>query len=320
VNPPPDSPAKVVVASELPARGAERIAAAAEVCEAGDASAAELRGIAAGAVAIVVDPTVRVDGPLLDAAGPGLRLIANFGVGYDHVDLAACRSRAVMVTTTPGVLTDATAELALALTLAAARRIGEAEAVLRSGRWADWKPDLGIELSGACWGVVGMGRIGTRYAELVHPMAGTILYAGRSPATRAESELGAIRVDLRELLARADVVSLHAPASAETDGLIGREELGLMRPEAIFINTARGSLVDEAALAAALADGHVGAAGLDVYAHEPEVPEVLRDAPRCVLLPHIGSATVRARNRMAELVADGVRATLNGSEPANRVA
>jgi glyoxylate reductase len=272
--------------------------------------------------AIVADPTVRVDPALLDAAGSKLRIVANFAVGYDNVDLEACRLREVAVTNTPGVLTDATAELALALTLAAARRLNEAEADLRGGRWTGWDPGsyLGLELSGATFGIVGMGRIGRRYAELCRGFAGEIVYTSRTPNESAERELGACRVDLGELLGLADVVSLHLPAMPETAGLIGREELAAMRPHAILVNTARGSLVDAAALAQALREGVIGAAGLDVYEREPGIPADLLSAPRCVLLPHIGSATTRARDAMARLVADNVLAALRGEEPPNRVA
>jgi glyoxylate reductase len=220
------------------------------------------------------------------------------------------------------VLTDATAELALALTLAAARRITEAEAELRRGRWAGWDPEgfVGIELNGATFGIVGMGRIGSRYAQLVRGLAGEIVYTSRTEKAGVERELGAVRVELEELLRRADVVSLHVPATPQTAALIGREELSLMRPQAILVNTARGSLVVAAELAAALRDGAIGAAGLDVYENEPAVPAELLEAPRCVLLPHIGSATARARNAMARLVAENVLAALSGEEPPNRVA
>jgi glyoxylate reductase len=249
-------------------------------------------------------------------------VVANYAVGYDNVDVAACRSRGIAVTNTPGVLTNATAELALALTLAAARRINEAESDLRGRRWRGWDPGdlLGLELSGATFGVVGMGRIGRRYAELVTPLAGAIVYTSRSPKPDAESELGARRATIGELLAEADVVSLHVPASAETARMIGPAELGAMRPHAVLVNTARGPLVDADALAEALREGVIGAAGLDVYESEPEVPEALLHAPRCVLLPHIGSATTRARDGMASLVADNVLAVLDGAEPPNRVA
>ena len=272
--------------------------------------------------AIVADPTVRVDPALLEAAGPQLRIVANFAVGHDNVDLESCRRRGVAVTNTPGVLTDATAELALALTLAAARRLNEAEADLRGGRWTGWDPGsyLGLELSRATFGVVGMGRIGRRYAELCRGFAGETVYANRTPREGAERELGARRVDLSELLRVADVVSLHLPATPETAGLIGREELAAMRPHAILVNTSRGALVDAEALAEALQAKVIGAAALDVYEHEPHVPAELLAAPRCVLLPHIGSATTRARDAMARLVADNVLAALRGEEPPNRVA
>ncbi len=281
-----------------------------------------VRDLADGVEAIVADPTVAVGPELLDAAGSGLRLVANFAVGHDNIDLDACRERDVIATNTPDVLTDATAELALALTLAAARGIPAAERRLRDGEWTgfDTTGDLGTELSGATFGIVGMGRIGRRYAELVRPMAGSILYAARSPKPEAEAALGATRADLGQLLADSDVVSLHAAATPETVGLIGAPELGRMRPGAILVNTSRGTLVDSAALAAALQDGAIGAAGLDVYENEPEVPAELLATPNCVLLPHVGSATVTARDAMANLVADSVLAVLEDREPPNRIA
>ena len=287
-----------------------------------EATQGEIRELAAGVEAIVADPTVAVGAELLDAAGPALRLVANFAVGYDNVDLAACRERGVIATNTPDVLTDATAELALALTLAAARGLPAAERRLRDGEWTgfDTTGDLGIELSGATFGIVGMGRIGRRYAELVKPMAGSIVYASRSAKPEAEAALGMVRADLDRLLVDSDVVSIHAAANAETAGLIGAAELARMRPGAILVNTARGSLVDSEALAAALAGGRIGAAGLDVYEREPEVPMELLDAPNCILLPHVGSATVTARDAMANLVADSVLAVVDSRKPPNRIA
>jgi glyoxylate reductase len=287
-----------------------------------DATPEQLLELAPGADAIVADPSVPVGAPLLDAAGPQLQVVANFAVGYDNVDLDACRERGLVVTNTPDVLTNATAELALALTLAAARRMSEAESELRAGRWSGWDPAalLGLELSGATFGVVGLGRIGTRYAELVRPLAGDLLYVARSGKQEAERQLGSRRVELAELLERSDVVSLHAPASPETRHLIGAAELGAMRPDAVLVNTSRGPLVDSAALARALADGSIGAAGLDVYEDEPDVPAELLAAPRAVLLPHIGSATRTARDGMAELAARNVLAVLAGEEPPTRVA
>jgi glyoxylate reductase len=287
-----------------------------------DARPERLRELAPGVEGIVADPSVQIDDAMLAAAGPRLRVVANFAVGHDNVDLEACRRRGVVVTNTPDVLTDATAELALALTLAAARRLGEAERDLREGRWVGFDPEgyLGQELSGASFGIVGLGRIGGRYAELVAGLAGEILYATRTPRPDAERDLGARRAGLGELLRRADIVSLHVPGTAETTGLIGAEELRAMKRSAVLVNTARGSLVDSAALVAALRDEEIAAAGLDVYEREPELPGELLRAPRCVLLPHIGSATTRARNSMARLVADNLLATLTGGDPPNRVA
>jgi glyoxylate reductase len=316
-----DRPIVLVARTLLPA-GLDLLREGCDVREGGlGAGRAEVLRLAEGAAGIVADLAVPVDGELLDAAGPQLRVVANFAVGYDNVDLEACARRGVAVTNTPDVLTDATAELALALTLAAARRTTGAEADLRSGGWTGWDPAayLGLELRGATFGIVGLGRIGRRYAELVRPLAGELLYAGRGPKPDAERDLGAVRVDLGELLGRADVVSLHAPASPETAGMIGAAELAGMRPHAVLVNTARGSLVDSAALAAALRESRIGGAGLDVYEAEPDVPRELLDAPNCVLLPHIGSATTRARDGMARLAAENVLAALRGERPPNLV-
>ena len=319
---PPQSTPSVLIARRLLPAGRERLAAACQVRDGGlDATAERLRELAPGVAAIVADPTVTVDEHLLDAAGNGLEVVANFAVGYDGIDLESCRRRGVVVTNTPDVLTNATAELALALTLAASRRTPEAEADLRAGRWTGWDPAayLGLELSGACFAVVGPGRIGRRYAELVRPLAAEILYVARRRHEAVETDLGATRVELGDALSRADVVSLHAPATPETRHMIGAAELGAMRPTSVLVNTARGWLVDSVALAAALDEGVIAGAGLDVYEDEPSVPDELRDAPRCVLLPHIGSATRRARDAMASMVADNVLAVLDGAEPPNRV-
>lgn len=313
----------VLVARRLLAAGRERLAARYEIREGGlDATEEDLLALAPGAGAIVADPTVPVSDTLLDAAGEGLRIVANYAVGYDNIDLDACRRRGIVVTNTPGVLTNATAELALALALAAARRVNVAETELRAGRWLGWDPGalLGLELTAATFGVVGLGRIGLRYAELVAGFDGRILYTSRTTKPDSEREIGAVRVPLAELLAEADVVSLHVPATPETVHMIGAPELAAMKAHAVLVNTSRGSLVDSQALAEALREGVIGAAGLDVFEHEPQVPAELLGAPRCVLLPHIGSATTRARDAMAVMVAENVLAALDGVEPANRVA
>jgi len=312
----------VVVARVLLPAGLEPLKERFEIREGGlDSTRERVLELAPGASALVPDPSVAVDAELLDACGETLRVVANFAVGYDNVDLDACRERGVAVTNTPGVLTEATAELALALTLAAARRLSDAERDLRAGHWGGWDPAAyrGIEIDGSTVGVVGVGRIGHRYARLVRGLGAQLVYTNPSPKPEAESELGARRLELDELLEASDVVSLHAPAKPETRGLIGARELDLIGPDGVLVNTSRGPLVDSEAVAAALEAGRLGAAGLDVYDGEPKVPESLLRAPRTVLLPHIGSATIPARDGMARAVADNVIAVLEGREPPSRV-
>ena len=313
----------VVIARMLLPAGADPLRERFEVREGGlGVTREELLQIVPGAAALVPDPSVPVDAELLDACGEQLRVVANFAVGYDNVDLDACRERGVVVTNTPGVLTEATAELALALTFAAARRMSDAERDLRAGVWRGWDPAAyrGIEIVGSTVGVVGLGRIGHRYAGLVKALGAAVVYAGPSPKPEAETELGARRVEMDELLETSDAVSLHAPSTPETRGLIGARELELIGPRGVLVNTSRGPLVDAEALAAALQSGTLGAAGLDVYENEPEVPPALLEAPRCVLLPHIGSATIPSRDGMARAAADNVIAVLEGGEPPSRVA
>jgi glyoxylate reductase len=312
----------VVIARKLLPAGLDPLRARFEIREGGlDVTREQLLEMLPGAAALVADPSVPVDGELIDASGGSLIVVANHAVGYDNVDLDACRERGVIVTNTPNVLTEATAELALALTLAAARRTGDAERDLRAGRWHGWDPRayLGLELNGATVGIVGMGRIGQRYAGLVSALKAEVLYAGPSVKPDAERQLEARKLDLPDLLAAADVVSVHAPARPDTEHLIGAAELELIGPNGVLVNTSRGSLVDERALAAALRDGTLGAAGLDVYEAEPNVSPELLEAPRCVLLPHIGSATIAARDSMSLLVADNVAAVLDGKKPRSPV-
>jgi glyoxylate reductase len=312
----------VAVARVLLPAGLERLREQAEVRSGGlDAERGDILAKVAGADAVVADPTVSVDSELLDAAGEKCRVVANFAVGVDNVDLDECRRRGVIVTNTPDVLTNATAELALALTLGAARMLGEAERDLRAGRWRGWDPSAyrGAELSGATVGIVGLGRIGARYAELLGGFGTELIYASPSEKPQQEQRLMAKRVDFEELLGASDVISLHAPAGPRTRHLIDAEALASSKPGAILVNTSRGSLVDLAAVAAAMGEGRLGAAGLDVYEDEPHVPEAILTAPRALLAPHIGSATVKARDAMARTVADNVIAVLAGTEPPNRV-
>jgi glyoxylate reductase len=313
----------VVIARVLLPAGIDPLRELFDIREGGlDATRDRVLEIAPGANAFVADPSVPVDAKLLDACGDGLRVVANFAVGYDNVDLDACRERGVIVTNTPDVLTEATAELALALSLAAARRMSDAERDLRAGRWHGWDPAAyrGIEVRGSTVGVIGMGRIGHRFAHLTHGLGAELAYAGPTAKPEVESELGARRLELDELLEASDIISLHAPATPETRHLIGARELELIGPDGVLVNTSRGPLVDSEAVAAALDSGTLGAAGLDVYEREPNVPQRLLEAPRCVLLPHIGSATVGARDGMAHAVAENVIAVLDGREPPSRVA
>lgn len=276
---------------------------------------------AKGADGLVSDLTFAVDDELLDAAGPQLKVVANFGVGYDNVDLDACAERGVTVTNTPDALTNATAELALALAMAAARDLPGAEKDLRAGTWQGWDPARwrGFELSGATVGVVGAGRIGGRFLELVSGFGGERLYTARNPKPDLEERLGATMVGLDELLGRSDLVSLHLPGGTATRHLIDERALSIMKTDAILVNTGRGTLVDSGALITALHEGRLGAAGLDVFEGEPELDPGFLEAPRVVLAPHIGSATYRARDEMSRMVATNVIAVLDGREPLNPV-
>jgi len=272
----------------------------------------------AGADAVLTQITTRVDDAFLDAAGPGLRVVANVAVGFNNVDVAACRRRGVVVTNTPGVLTDATADIAMALILMCTRRLGEAERWVRSGRpWA-WGMDwfLGAGVQGARLGIVGLGAIGTATARRATAHGMRVAYTNRRPADPAVvAELGAERLDLDELFATSDVVSLHCPATPATHHLVDAARLASMRSSAFLVNTARGTVVDEAALVAALRDGAIAGAGLDVYEDEPAVHPGLAALENVVLLPHIGSATVATRTAMALLAARNAAAVLVGRAP-----
>jgi glyoxylate reductase len=286
-------------------------------------SPADLAARIRGARALMPLLTDTVDAALMDAA-PALEIIANVAVGYNNVDVAAAAARGITVTNTPGVLTEATADLSLALLLAAARRLPEGDAYVRAGRFQGWElfqPHLGLEVTGQTLGLVGMGRIGRAVAERA---AGgfhmPILYTSRRPVPEVEVELGARRVDLDTLLRESDFVSLHVPLSAETRHLIGARELALMKPSAILINTARGPVVDEAALAAALEAKTIAGAALDVYEDEPAVhPGLLALHEHIVLLPHLGSATTATRQNMALTAARNIVAVLTGHPPLNPV-
>jgi len=248
---------------------------------------------------------------------PQLKIVANCAVGYDNVDVVAAELRGVQVTNTPDVLTDATADLTWALILACARRVTEGVDLIRSGAWTGWHPEqlLGLELRGKTLGIFGAGRIGQAVGRRAVGFGMRLLYASRTPKTDFERETGATRVELGRLLRDSDVLTLHTPSTPETKGVINADALARMRPGAILINTGRGDLVREEAVAIALEEGKLGAAGLDVYADEHAINPRLRSAPRTVLLPHIGSATQETRRRMAAIAVANVRAVLAGQPP-----
>jgi glyoxylate reductase len=278
----------------------------------------DLLELVGGADAVLTLLHDRVDEELLDAAGPQLRCIANVAVGHDNIDLDAATRRGVIVTNTPGVLDDATADLTLALILAATRRLAEGDRLIRTGRPWTWGMSfmLGRGLRGKLLGIVGLGGIGRRVAERARPFGMEIAYHSRQAApAEVVAELEAERLPLERLLASADVVSLHCPLTPETHHLIGSAELAAMKPSAVLINAARGPVVDERALAAALAQGEIAAAGLDVYEQEPRVDPALLDLDNVVLTPHLGSATVETRTAMAELAARNAISVLRGEEP-----
>ncbi|MFZ9629198.1 MAG: 2-hydroxyacid dehydrogenase [Ilumatobacteraceae bacterium] len=271
-----------------------------------------------GADAVVTLLTTKVDDALLDAAGPQLKIVANVAVGYNNIDVPACARHGVIATNTPGVLTDATADIAMALVLMSTRRLGEGERVIRSGAAWQWGMFymLGAGIQGRQLGIIGMGDIGQALARRARAFGMTIAYANRKPVDAAiEHELGATFMSQAELLATSDVVSLNCPYSPATHHLIGAAQLSSMKPTAFLINTARGPIVDEAALVDALKAGTIAGAGLDVFEHEPAVHPGLLECEQAVLVPHLGSATVETRSAMARLAASNVAAVLTGVTP-----
>ncbi len=266
-----------------------------------------------GLICLLTDP---IDAGVI-AAGGRLRVISQFAVGVDNIDLAAATARGIPVGHTPGVLTEATADLAFGLLLAAARRIPEGIEYVRAGRWRTWEPLglLGAAVWGATLGVVGLGRIGTAVARRGRGFGMRVLYTSRTRKQRLEAELGLERVVLGDLLARADFVTLHCPLTPETYHLIDERALRRMKPTAVLVNTARGPVMEMEALARALREGWIAAAALDVTDPEPLPPDhPLLSLPNCIILPHIGSATVAARERMAVMAAENLLAGLRGEQ------
>jgi len=274
--------------------------------------------------AVVPTITDRIDAELIEVGGRKAGLLANYGAGVDHIDLEAARSAGLIVTNTPGALTEATAELAILLMLMAARRAGEGERELRARTWTGWRPThlVGQSLAGRTLGLVGFGRIAQRTAEKARGLGMRIVYFSRSPPpTEVEAGLDAKRaLSLEDLAEQSDIVSLHVPGGPATRHLVDSRFLARMKPTATLINTARGSVVDEEALAQALNSGRIAAAGLDVYEREPQVHPQLLASDRAVLLPHLGSATIESRVAMGMQAAANLAAYFDGRQPPDRVA
>ncbi|MFI4897749.1 MAG: 2-hydroxyacid dehydrogenase [Phycisphaerales bacterium JB059] len=285
----------------------------------------ELLEFVSGTSGLITWVSERVDGEVLDAAGPGLKVVANHAVGVDNIDLEVCRARGVMVCNTPDAVTEGTANMAIALMLAVARRVVEGDAFARSGRWAAHgtlgpSDFIGQDLTGRTLLVVGAGRIGFATAQRALAFGMRVLYVARSRHWAFEqAPMAGERVSLEEGLSRADVVSLHCPLTTETRHLIDAEALGRMKSRAILVNTARGPVVDEAALSEALREGRIFGAGLDVFEEEPRVHEGLVGLSNVVMTPHIGSAEERYRREMTAMVSATVAAALRGEAPPNRV-
>jgi glyoxylate reductase len=316
-----DSAAKIVVTRRIPEPAVELLREAGDVWVSPDdrpLETNELHDAVKGADIAVTLLHDKVDDAFLDAAGDQLRAVCNVAVGFDNIDVPAATKRGVLITNTPAVLTEATADLAMTLILAVTRRIGEGERLLRAREPWSWHMFmlLGMGLQDKTLGVVGMGAIGQSLARRAKAFGMDIVYSDARPASEeVERELGAKRVEIDELLRTADVVSIHAPLMDETRHLINAESLGQMKETAYLVNSARGPIVDEAALVDALKAGKIAGAGLDVFENEPDVHPGLLELDNVVILPHLGSATIETRTAMGVLAAKNAIAVLKGEQP-----
>ncbi len=310
----------VFVSRQLPGTGLERLRAEAEVTVWGDELPPPYERLveeAGHSEALITLLTDRID-PALMGAAPRLRVVSNVAVGYDNIDVAAATQRGILVANTPGVLTETTADFAFALLMATARRVVEGDRATREGRWRTWHPSflLGQDIRGATIGIVGLGAIGLAVARRARAFGMRVLYHDNVRRPEAESDLSLALVPLDELLRSADFVSVHVPLTDETHHLFGRREFRLMKETAVFINTSRGPVVDEAALHHALRSGEINAAAIDVTEVEPLAPDSpLLDLPNLVITPHIASASLATRARMADIAIDNALAVLRGGLP-----
>lgn len=317
--------AKILVTRDLPGNGIELLRQAGVAVEVYPEDQPILRSVllesVKGADAILSMLSDRIDAEVMDAAGGQLKIVSNYAVGYDNIDLIEAKKRGIRVTNTPGVLTDATAELAWALLLSAARNVVAADNFVRSGEWGGWGPKqfLGYQLTGRTLGVIGAGRIGTSFALKSSGFGMKVLYYARRENEVLRDRLGAKLCDLETVLKSSDFISLHLPLTDETRYLLNRKRLGLLKPTAVLVNTARGPIIEEEVLAEYLAEGRIGAAGLDVYEQEPKVNPNLLSLPNVVLLPHIGSGTFSTRSTMGQMAAKAILDCIAGLEPENAV-
>jgi glyoxylate reductase len=271
--------------------------------------------------ALLCNITDKVDAEIIDA-GSGLKVIANFGVGFNNIDVAAATAQEIPVTNTPGVLTDATADMAFALLLSVARRLGEGERLVRAKQWDGWNPMqlLGADVSGATLGLIGLGRIGKALVKRARAFEMRVIYWNRTPLSAAEeTELEVSYVPMDELLQHSDFVSLHVAYTPDTHHLLGAQQLSLMKSTAFVINTARGAVIDEAALVKGLRTNQIAGAGLDVFEREPQLEADLFGCPNAVLAPHLGSATIGTRTKMGLIAIDNLLAACAGEQPPNCV-
>ena len=323
----PDRPArpKVIVTRELTDGVMRRMADLFDAAlnrEDRGLTRAELEAAVADTDILVPTITDRIDADLLAKASPRLKLIANFGVGVDHIDLHAARERKILVTNTPGVLTEDTADMTMALILSVPRRLGEGEKLIRSGQWDGWKPSgmLGHRVNGKTLGIIGMGRIGRAVAKRAQGFGIRTIYHNRHRLPESiEAELGARFVELDVLFTQSDIVSINCPHTAETHHLVDAHRLSQMRSDAYLVNTSRGEVLDENALIEALESGRIAGAGLDVYVNEPHVDRRFLNLANTVLLPHMGSATYEGRAAMGEKVIANIRAWVDGHRPPDQV-
>lgn len=314
---------KIFVTHILPGKGLEELKKKyeVEVWPERDIGREDLLKKVKGVVGIVSLLTEKMDKEVMEIAGDSLRVIANYAVGFDNIDVEEASKRGIIVTNTPGVLTESVAEHVIALMMAVSKRVVEGDCFVREGKFKGWEPDLliGTGIMDKTMGVVGLGRIGRWVARLALGLGMEVIYHSRSRNEEFELANEVEYRSLRELLKESDVVSLNVPLSEDTEGMIGKEELDLMKKTAILINTARGEIVNEKALIEKLEEKGIGGAGLDVYEDELNIPKRLRDLPSVVLTPHTGSATIEARLVMTDLLVKGIKSVLSGRIPKNVV-